>query len=172
MAVTMTGTDYEPICSTLDVAAWGATGAARQAALVDLIHLSMVAKQAHCNLVGRQFHDVHLCLEEFVETARKYSDAVAERAAASVWLPKDAPVQWRPTALFRRSQRAGCTTATSSGRSSSSWTRLPPRAPPEPERAVARPDRGGADRPVRGVPQSDHFSVLVGSSSRQPALRA
>jgi starvation-inducible DNA-binding protein len=30
-----------------------------------------VAKQAHWNLVGRQFHDVHLHLDELVDTARK-----------------------------------------------------------------------------------------------------
>jgi starvation-inducible DNA-binding protein len=70
------------ISSTLDEAARETAGAALQATLVDLIDLSLVAKQAHWNLVGRQFHDVHLHLDELVATARKYSDGVAERAAS------------------------------------------------------------------------------------------
>ena len=71
-----------PIPSPLDDQARDITGAALQATLVDLVDLSLVAKQAHWNLVGRQFHDVHLHLDELVDTARKYSDEVAERAAA------------------------------------------------------------------------------------------
>jgi starvation-inducible DNA-binding protein len=58
------------------------TAAALQATLVDLVDLSLVAKQAHWNLVGRQFHDVHLHLDELVDTARQYADKVAERTAA------------------------------------------------------------------------------------------
>lgn len=75
-------TASNPIPSTLDDQAREITGSALQATLVDLIDLSLVAKQAHWNLVGRQFHDVHLQLDELVDTARKYSDEVAERAAA------------------------------------------------------------------------------------------
>ena len=71
-----------PIPSPLEDQARDITGAALQATLVDLVDLSLVAKQAHWNLVGRQFHDVHLHLDELVDTARKYSDEVAERAAA------------------------------------------------------------------------------------------
>ena len=71
-----------PIPSPLEDQARDITGAALQATLVDLVDLSLVAKQAHWNLVGRQFHDVHLHLDELVEAARKYSDEVAERAAA------------------------------------------------------------------------------------------
>ncbi|WP_214366626.1 Dps family protein [Pseudonocardia sp. H11422] len=72
----------EPIPSTLDDQARDTTGAALQATLVDLIDLSLVAKQVHWNLVGRQFHDVHLHLDELVDLARKYTDEAAERAAA------------------------------------------------------------------------------------------
>jgi starvation-inducible DNA-binding protein len=71
-----------PIPSTLSDEARATTAAALQATLVDLVDLSLVAKQAHWNLVGRQFHDVHLHLDELVDTARKYSDDVAERMAA------------------------------------------------------------------------------------------
>src|SRR3954453_16853101 len=72
-----------PIPSPLEDKARDITGAALQATLVDLVDLSLVAKQAHWNLVGRQFHDVHLHLDELVDTARKYSDQVAERTVAS-----------------------------------------------------------------------------------------
>jgi starvation-inducible DNA-binding protein len=58
------------------------TGNALQSALVDLLDLSLVAKQAHWNLVGPRFRSVHLQLDEVVATARTYSDTVAERAAA------------------------------------------------------------------------------------------
>jgi len=71
-----------PIPSTLSDEARATTATALQDTLVDLVDLSLVAKQAHWNLVGRQFHDVHLHLDELVDTARKYSDEVAERAAA------------------------------------------------------------------------------------------
>lgn len=59
-----------------------ATGEALQGALVDLIELSLVGKQAHWNLVGRNFRSIHLALDELVDFARTYSDTVAERAIA------------------------------------------------------------------------------------------
>ena len=68
--------------STLGEQEQAAAGAALQATLVDLIDLSLVAKQAHWNLVGRSFRSVHLQLDEVVDTARIFSDTVAERAAA------------------------------------------------------------------------------------------
>jgi starvation-inducible DNA-binding protein len=71
-----------PIPSPLDDEARDVTGAALQATLVDLLDLSLIGKQAHWNLVGRQFHDVHLHLDELVETSRTYSDKVAERGVA------------------------------------------------------------------------------------------
>ncbi|WLW58133.1 Dps family protein [Streptomyces sp. YU58] len=57
-------------------------GSALQATLVDLLDLSLVAKQAHWNLYGPRFRSVHLQLDEVVTTARDYADTVAERAAA------------------------------------------------------------------------------------------
>ncbi|RZT87185.1 starvation-inducible DNA-binding protein [Pseudonocardia sediminis] len=71
-----------PITSPLDDGARDITGRALQDTVVDLIDLSLVAKQAHWNLVGRQFRDVHLHLDELVTTARTYTDSAAERAAA------------------------------------------------------------------------------------------
>ncbi|KQV21701.1 MULTISPECIES: Dps family protein [unclassified Kitasatospora] len=57
-------------------------GEALQGALVDLIDLSLVAKQLHWNVVGPRFRSVHLQLDEVVALARLHSDTVAERAAA------------------------------------------------------------------------------------------
>ena len=71
-----------PITSPLDDGARDLTGRALQDTVVDLVDLSLVAKQAHWNLVGRQFRDVHLHLDELVDTARQYADTAAERAAA------------------------------------------------------------------------------------------
>ncbi|WP_225847416.1 Dps family protein [Streptomyces sp. HPF1205] len=55
---------------------------ALQGALVDLVDLSLVAKQVHWNVVGPRFRSIHLQLDEVVATARTASDNVAERAAA------------------------------------------------------------------------------------------
>lgn len=55
-------------------------GAALNRALVDLVDLSLVAKQAHWNLVGRGFRSLHLQLDEVVDAVRIFADDVAERA--------------------------------------------------------------------------------------------
>ncbi|HET7740426.1 MAG TPA: ferritin-like domain-containing protein, partial [Mycobacterium sp.] len=41
-----------------------------QKVLVDLIELHLQGKQAHWNLVGTNFRDLHLQLDEIVDTAR------------------------------------------------------------------------------------------------------
>lgn len=51
-------------------------------ALVDLVDLSLVAKQIHWNVVGPRFRSIHLQLDEVVDSARTHSDTVAERASA------------------------------------------------------------------------------------------
>lgn len=53
-----------------------------QAVLVDLIELSVQGKQAHWNVVGRNFRDTHLQLDEIIEAARGFADTVAERMRA------------------------------------------------------------------------------------------
>ncbi|WP_116024575.1 Dps family protein [Thermomonospora umbrina] len=68
--------------SPLNEADLRTTGDTLQGALVDLIDLSLVAKQAHWNLTGRNFRPVHLQLDEVVDLAREYTDTVAERAVA------------------------------------------------------------------------------------------
>ncbi|MEU7135809.1 DNA starvation/stationary phase protection protein [Streptomyces sp. NPDC046261] len=57
-------------------------GDALQGALVDLVDLSLVAKQVHWNVVGPRFRSVHLQLDEVVASARVHADTVAERASA------------------------------------------------------------------------------------------
>ncbi|MDB1088356.1 DNA starvation/stationary phase protection protein [Streptomyces sp. ACA25] len=70
------------IKSTLPEESLKVVGEALQGALVDLIDLSLVAKQTHWNVVGSRFRTVHLQLDDVVATARQYSDTVAERASA------------------------------------------------------------------------------------------
>lgn len=53
-----------------------------QSVLVDLLELSMQGKQAHWNVVGRNFRDTHRQLDEIIEAARVFSDTVAERMRA------------------------------------------------------------------------------------------
>lgn len=53
-----------------------------QAVLVDLIELHVQAKQAHWNVVGRNFRDLHRQLDEIIDEARNFSDEVAERMRA------------------------------------------------------------------------------------------
>ncbi|MEU9913987.1 DNA starvation/stationary phase protection protein [Streptomyces sp. NPDC051001] len=74
--------------STLPEDARRIAGDALQSTLVDLLGLSLIGKQAHWNIVGPRFRSIHLQLDEVVDTARNYSDTVAERAAA-LGLPPD-----------------------------------------------------------------------------------
>jgi len=53
-----------------------------QLVLVDLIELSLHGKQAHWNVVGRNFRDTHRQLDEIIDAARTFSDTVAERMRA------------------------------------------------------------------------------------------
>lgn len=53
-----------------------------QRVLVDLIELHLQGKQAHWNLVGTNFRDLHLQLDAIVDTAREASDTIAERLRA------------------------------------------------------------------------------------------
>jgi starvation-inducible DNA-binding protein len=53
-----------------------------QKVLVDLIELHLQGKQAHWNVVGKNFRDLHLQLDEIIDAAREFSDVVAERLRA------------------------------------------------------------------------------------------
>jgi starvation-inducible DNA-binding protein len=54
-----------------------------QATLVELIDLSLQAKQAHWNLLDPRFKPIRLLLDELTDEYRDWYDEVAERLAAS-----------------------------------------------------------------------------------------
>ncbi|MBD8078807.1 Dps family protein [Cellulosimicrobium arenosum] len=58
-----------------------------QRVLVALVDLHVQGKQAHWNVTGRGFRDLHLQLDELVDTAREHSDVVAERLRALQAVP-------------------------------------------------------------------------------------
>ncbi|MGX5718280.1 Dps family protein [Arthrobacter sp. MAHUQ-56] len=58
-----------------------------QMVLTDLIELHLQGKQAHWNLVGTNFRDLHLQLDEIVAAARLFADQAAERMRALHALP-------------------------------------------------------------------------------------
>ena len=60
-----------------------------QQLLVDLTDLHIQGKQAHWNVVGKNFRDLHLALDEVVDAAREFSDTVAERMRA-IYVTPDA----------------------------------------------------------------------------------
>lgn len=53
-----------------------------QSVLVDLVELHLQGKQAHWNVVGKNFRDMHLQLDEIIEDARLFADQMAERMRA------------------------------------------------------------------------------------------
>lgn len=58
-----------------------------QQLLVDLTDLALLGKQAHWNVVGPNFRDLHLQLDEIVDAAREFADQVAERMRAVYVVP-------------------------------------------------------------------------------------
>jgi starvation-inducible DNA-binding protein len=58
-----------------------------QSVLVDLIELHIQGKQAHWSIVGKNFRDLHLQLDEIVLAVREFSDELAERMRALESLP-------------------------------------------------------------------------------------
>jgi starvation-inducible DNA-binding protein len=74
--------------SLLEPGARETTGRALQQTLVDLVDLSLTAKQAHWTVTGPRFRALHLQLDEVVATARAHTDTVAERCAA-IGVPPD-----------------------------------------------------------------------------------
>ena len=58
-----------------------------QKVLVDLIELHLQGKQAHWSVVGKNFRDLHLQLDEIIDSAREFSDEVAERMRALRGMP-------------------------------------------------------------------------------------
>ncbi|MFI9272067.1 Dps family protein [Kitasatospora sp. NPDC052896] len=55
---------------------------ALQQIVVDLVELHLQGKQAHWNVVGHNFRDLHLQLDQVVDDAREAADTIAERMRA------------------------------------------------------------------------------------------
>lgn len=73
-----------------------------QHSLFNLVDLALVLKQAHWNVIGKNFRSVHLQLDEVIATVREGSDEVAERIAALGLAADGSPrSSWR-VALRRR----------------------------------------------------------------------
>jgi starvation-inducible DNA-binding protein len=70
------------VTSTLDDKSKTVTGEALQGQLIDLVDLSLLAKQLHWNVVGPNFRSIHLQLDDVVLFAREQADVMAERAVA------------------------------------------------------------------------------------------
>lgn len=62
-----------------------------QRALIDITALHLVGKQIHWNVVGPNFRDLHLNLDEVVGIARTGSDDIAERMRAVNATPDGRP---------------------------------------------------------------------------------
>src|SRR5579862_5441764 len=65
------------------------SGRQLQATLVELVDLSLLGKQLHWNVIGTHFRELHLQLDELVDSWRELSDTVAERAVALGIAPDD-----------------------------------------------------------------------------------
>jgi starvation-inducible DNA-binding protein len=62
-----------------------------QAVLVDLVALHLEGKQFHWNILGANFRDLHLQLDEVVDLAREHADTIAERMRALYAVPDGSP---------------------------------------------------------------------------------
>ncbi|QTJ70191.1 DNA starvation/stationary phase protection protein (plasmid) [Rhodococcus sp. ZPP] len=71
-----------PITTTLDAGRQRIAGTALQDTVVDLIDLSLIAKQAHWNVIGPHFLSAHPSLDELNTVTRNFTDDAAERATA------------------------------------------------------------------------------------------
>lgn len=60
---------------------------ALQQIVVDLVELHLQGKQAHWNVVGHNFRDLHLQLDQIVDDARESADTIAERMRALAAIP-------------------------------------------------------------------------------------
>ncbi|MBP8538035.1 Dps family protein [Streptomyces sp. MK37H] len=60
---------------------------ALQQIVVDLVELHLQGKQAHWNVIGHNFRDLHLQLDQIVDDARESADTIAERMRALAAIP-------------------------------------------------------------------------------------
>ncbi|MFE3254492.1 Dps family protein [Nocardia sp. NPDC059091] len=71
-----------------------------QQVLVELTALHLNGKQAHWNVVGHNFRDLHLQLDEIVDAAREAGDTIAERMRALDAVPDGRPQTVASTSLL------------------------------------------------------------------------
>lgn len=79
---------------------------ALQQIVVDLVELHLQGKQAHWNVVGHNFRDLHLQLDEIVDDAREAADTIAERMRALTTCPDGRSNTVAATTTLPRSRRA------------------------------------------------------------------
>ncbi len=99
-----------PVSNRLAVSAHTATADALQGTLVDLLDLSLLAKQAHWNLYGPQFRSLHLQFDEVVTIVRAQADEVAERASTIGASPDGQAATIASSSSLPPSPRAGSRT--------------------------------------------------------------
>jgi len=58
-----------------------------QIVLIGLLELQIQGKQAHWNVIGKNFRDTHRVLDEIIADARTFSDEIAERMRALHGIP-------------------------------------------------------------------------------------
>ena len=69
-----------PITSPLSDSDRDAVGTVLQASLVDLVDLSLIGKQAHWNVIGKNFRSIHLQLDELVVVTWTHDVAARHRS--------------------------------------------------------------------------------------------
>lgn len=70
------------------------------------MELQLQGKQAHWNVVGHNFRDLHLQLDEIVDDAREAADTIAERMRALATFPDGRSDSVAATTTLPRSRRA------------------------------------------------------------------
>ncbi|MET9486108.1 ferritin-like domain-containing protein [Nocardia sp. NPDC006630] len=72
----------EPRTSTFDAKQQQISEDALRATVIDLIDLSLIAKQARWNVIDRDLGPIQAALDELVSVVRRFTDATTGRAAA------------------------------------------------------------------------------------------
>jgi len=138
-----------------------------QSVLVDLIELNLQAKQAHWNVIGPNFHDVHRHLDLIVSAARDAADGVAERMRAVGGIPDGVSSTVADTTGLRAYPRGEVTTrATIDLISDRIYATVANMRALQP--AVAEEDPVSADLLNGTIAQFEQHAWLLSSENRTP----